>query len=98
MQPEWLDWAKRLQAIAQSGLTYSKDPFDIERMEQVRGISAEITAHHTDEPAEKLVGLFSAETGYATPKVGVRAAIFRENGSAPEILILEAFFKAALPS
>lgn len=33
-QPEWLEWAKELQFIAQAGLTYSKDAFDIERFER----------------------------------------------------------------
>lgn len=41
-QPEWLEWAKELQFIAQAGLTYSKDAFDIERFERIREISAEI--------------------------------------------------------
>jgi len=31
----WLEWTRRLQAIAQSGLTYAKDPYDVERYEQV---------------------------------------------------------------
>lgn len=31
--PDWLDWAKELQFIAQAGLTYSKDPFDLERFQ-----------------------------------------------------------------
>lgn len=39
-QPEWLEWAKELQFIAQAGLTYSKDAFDIERFERIREISA----------------------------------------------------------
>ena len=39
--PRWLEWAKELQFIAQAGLTYSRDPFDIERFERIREISAE---------------------------------------------------------
>jgi len=30
-EPQWLSWSKRLQAIAQNGLTFAGDPFDIER-------------------------------------------------------------------
>ena len=44
MEPKWLDWAKRLQAIAQNGLTFAEGHFDVERYEQVRQIAAEILA------------------------------------------------------
>ena len=43
----WLDWAKELQFIAQAGLTYSKDPFDLERFQRIREISAEIVSRQT---------------------------------------------------
>ena len=36
VQPQWLEWAKELQFIAQGGLTYSKDVFDIERLEKLQ--------------------------------------------------------------
>ena len=36
--PNWLAWSRRLQAIAQIGLTYAQDPFDIERYHQIRDI------------------------------------------------------------
>jgi len=75
--PEWMQWAQRLQAIAQNGLTYSRDPFDIERFNQVRQIAAEIFASGSDSVrAESLVELFQRNFGYATPKVDVRAAVF----------------------
>ena len=50
--PRWLEWAKELQFIAQAGLTYSRDPFDIERFERIREISAEIMSHQSDLPIE----------------------------------------------
>ena len=79
-QPELLQWAQRLQAIAQNGLTYSKDPFDVERFNQVRQIAAEILAAGSAATTpEALVELFKRNFGYATPKVDVRAAVFREN-------------------
>lgn len=75
--PEWLQWAQRLQAIAQNGLTYSKDPFDVERFNQVRRIAAEILASASETTsAESLVDVFRRNFGYATPKVDVRAAVF----------------------
>ena len=76
MIPDWLRWAQRLQAIAQSGLTYAKDPYDRERYEEVRGLAAEIGATLSGEQPSTLQTLFAAEGGYATPKVDVRAAVF----------------------
>jgi ADP-ribose pyrophosphatase YjhB (NUDIX family) len=79
MNPAWLDWTQRLQAIAQTGLTYAADPYDVERYEQIRDIAAEIAAAHTDAGFEHISGLFSDQAGYATPKVDVRGAVFRDN-------------------
>ena len=75
--PRWLEWAKELQFIAQAGLTYSRDPFDIERFERIREISAEIMSHQSDLPIEKVKELFCNETGFQTPKLDTRAAIFK---------------------
>jgi hypothetical protein len=47
MDPDWLRWVKRLQAIAQDGLTYTGDDYDAGRYEQVREIAAEILAAHS---------------------------------------------------
>ena len=76
---EWLDWAKRIQALSQAGLTFSKDVYDIERYEELRGISAEIMAKHTDLEINKIKELFANETGYQTPKIDVRGAVFKDN-------------------
>ena len=79
MDPKWLEWAKELQAIAQNGLTYAKNPFDIERYKAVREIAAEIVATHSDVDLNYVRGLFVSEAGHATPKVDVRGAVFRDN-------------------
>ncbi|MGL4573130.1 MAG: NUDIX hydrolase [Clostridium sp.] len=79
MEEKWLNWAKRLQSIAQSGITYSKDKYDIERFEEIRNLSSEILKEYTDIPTEKVKDLFCNEKGYQTPKVDVRAAIFINN-------------------
>lgn len=76
---EWLRWAKRLQAISQDGLTYTKDRYDVERYELLREIAAEIMSRHSDADQRYVSGLFAAELGPATPKVDVRAAVFRAN-------------------
>jgi ADP-ribose pyrophosphatase YjhB (NUDIX family) len=79
MNPTWLDWAQRLQAIAQNGLTFSRDHFDIERYEQLRAIAAEIMAAHSESDVNVIRDLFAGQVGYATPKVDVRGAVFRDD-------------------
>ncbi|MEC0275222.1 NUDIX hydrolase [Peribacillus castrilensis] len=79
MEPKWLEWAKQLQSIAQAGLTYSKDVYDLERFELVRNISVEILSHQTDMNKTVIKDLFANETGYATPKVDIRSVVFRDN-------------------
>lgn len=78
MKPDWLRWAQELQAIAQTGIAFSQDPFERERFESVRRIAAEILVSHTDVPADRVRGILESQTGYATPKVGVRAAVFQQ--------------------
>lgn len=75
----WLDWAVKLQAIAQSGLHYGKDKFDLERYEQIRDIAAEMISYKTEIPIDKVKDLFCNEFGYQTPKLDTRAAIFKDN-------------------
>lgn len=75
----WLQWAIELQSLAQAGLTYGKDVYDRERYERIREISAEMLSHMSDVPIEKVKTLFCNETGYQTPKIDTRAAIFEED-------------------
>ena len=79
MQPKWLDWATRLQAIAQSGLTFARDPYDVERYEALREIAAEMLAAGSDAEVSYIRDLFADQAGYATPKVDVRGAVFRDD-------------------
>lgn len=81
----WLDWAIELQSLAQAGLTYGKDKFDLERYERIREISAEIIANKSGLDSEKVKTLFCNEIGYQTPKIDTRAAIFKED----KILLLK---------
>ena len=76
-----MGWVRRLQAIAQSGLTYAKDPYDAERYEQVRTIAAELAASRSEATAERIDALFSKESGYATPKLDVRAVVLDGEGA-----------------
>ncbi len=78
-EPAWLTWSRRLNAIAQTGLTFSNDPFDIERYEQIRDIAAEMMSAGTGDPIAAIVDLFQQDTGYATPNVDVRGAVFQQD-------------------
>ncbi|WP_343223928.1 NUDIX hydrolase [Pseudoflavonifractor sp. An187] len=75
-QEKWLEWAMELQSIAQAGLFYSKDKFDLERFERIRTVAAEMVSHQTELPLNKVKDLFCNETGYQTPKIDTRAAMF----------------------
>ena len=75
----WLQWAIELQSLAQAGLTYGKDVYDRERYERIREISAEIMSNMSDIPTETIKNLFCNETGYQTPKLDTRAAIFKDD-------------------
>ena len=73
---KWLEWAKELQFLAQAGLTYTKDDFDRERFVRIREIAAEMVSMQSDLPLSKVKDLFCNETGFQTPKLDTRAAIF----------------------
>ncbi len=88
-----LTWAIELQFIAQAGQTYSKDPFDLERFDRIREISAEIMSMKSGLSMNVVRELFCNETGYQTPKLDTRAAIF-ENG---RILMVREGDKWSLP-
>ena len=76
--PRGLAWAQRLQAIAQTGLGYQPHQYDRERYEQIREIAAEMIAYQAEASVDVVRGLMTTGEGYATPKVDVRAAVFRE--------------------
>lgn len=91
---KWLQWAVELQSLAQAGLTYGKDVYDKERYERIREISAEMLSYKTEISIEKVKELFCNETGYQTPKLDTRAAIF-DNGKI--LLVKENNGKWSLP-
>ena len=71
-----LDWARKVQAIAQNGLAFTKDPFDRERFTQLTDLVASLLATELDIPLEKAKGFWDGDEGYVTPKVDVRGGIF----------------------
>lgn len=76
---KWLKWAVRLQSIAQAGITYCDNKYELERYEEIREIAAEMLSYKTEIPMEKVKELFCNETGYQTPKIDTRAAIFQDD-------------------
>jgi ADP-ribose pyrophosphatase YjhB (NUDIX family) len=79
MEPKWLNWARQLAAISQSGLTYSDNQYEIERYQAIRDVAAEMMAAGSDMEKVRFAELFLRQTGYATPKVDVRGAAFRDD-------------------
>ena len=76
---KWLELAIEIQSLAQSGLAYTKNVYDIERYERLRDISAEMISMKTDLEFNKIKDLFCNETGYQTPKIDTRAVIFKDD-------------------
>jgi len=75
-----------LQALAQAGLAYSTTRYDLDRYQEIRSISARLLQELTEEPLEKIIRVFASEDGYQTPKVDIRAVMFRD---AQEILLVK---------
>jgi ADP-ribose pyrophosphatase YjhB (NUDIX family) len=75
----WVNWVRRLQSIAQNGRNYCKNEFDLQRYQQVENIAAEIAAKYSDGELQTIKEMFGGETGPATPKIDVRAAVVSEN-------------------
>jgi ADP-ribose pyrophosphatase YjhB (NUDIX family) len=82
---KWLKWANELQSIAQAGLTYSTNEFDLQRYRQIQTLSSEILAHHSFDSFEKIKQLLAQEQYYLTPKLDVRTAIIQND----EILMVK---------
>jgi len=75
-EPLWLAIARELQALAQAGLTYSKDFYDRERFQRIRVLAAQLMADGAGSPVERILDLFQHDVGYPTPKIDVRGAAF----------------------
>ena len=80
MEPDWLVWARRIQALAQTGMAFTKDGYDRERYEALRTLAAEMLAARSGGDPARIEALFAEQSGYATPKVDVRGAVFDRDG------------------
>src|SRR5215217_3918850 len=76
--PKWMDWAREIFSLSQSGLTYSGNEYDIERYTRLQAITAEIIASESEMTKEFVLDSFSMQAGYITPKIDVRGAVLRD--------------------
>lgn len=76
--PHWLEWAREIQALAQTGRTYAVNEFQLGRYRRLTEIAAEMLSTQAGIDYQPVFQSFSAQNGYATPKVDVRGAVFRE--------------------
>ncbi len=72
-----LEWARKVQAIAQNGLAFSRDPFDRVRYQELEQLTATMLATELEAPLATVRTFWQGEHGYATPKVDVRGGVFR---------------------
>lgn len=77
--PRWLEWAREIQAIAQTGAHFSENQYQRERYQRLMEIAAEIIAGHSHQEYTHLLDLFNQQIGYATPKIDVRGAVFQND-------------------
>ncbi|MGE5123915.1 MAG: NUDIX hydrolase [Acidobacteriaceae bacterium] len=75
--PQWLDWAREIQALAQTGLYYAENVYHRQRYERLLEIAAEITSQHSNLEYPIALTVFHSSIGYATPRVDVRGAVFQ---------------------
>jgi ADP-ribose pyrophosphatase YjhB (NUDIX family) len=77
-EPQWLSIAREVRAIAQTGLAFTADGFDLQRYERLRELAARLMAQGSATEQESILELLRQERGYATPKVDVRGAAFED--------------------
>ena len=75
----WLQWGRTLQALAQNGLAFCENPYDRERYTKLQQVASEIMSEYSGADFSRVHNFYRYEQGYATPKVDVRAAVFRDN-------------------
>lgn len=76
--PRWLEWAREIQALSQTGYHYAENHYQRERYQRLLDIAAEITSEYSCLAFAPLNEIFQAQIGYATPRVDVRGAVFEE--------------------
>jgi ADP-ribose pyrophosphatase YjhB (NUDIX family) len=75
---QWLHWAREIQALSQTGHHFAENEYQRERYQRLGEIAAEIISNYSGLELEPLAGLFQDQAGYATPRVDVRGAVFKD--------------------
>jgi ADP-ribose pyrophosphatase YjhB (NUDIX family) len=76
--PQWLEWARQIQALSQTGYHYAENEYQRQRYQRLTEIAAEIIHDCAGLEIDPLLDAFHAQIGYATPRVDVRAAVFQD--------------------
>ncbi len=77
--PKWLEWAREIQQLSQTGLAFAVSDYEKQRYKRLTEITAEIVAHHTSLEKEAVEKVLMKQPGYATPKIDVRAAVIEDD-------------------
>jgi ADP-ribose pyrophosphatase YjhB (NUDIX family) len=72
-----LKWARKVQAVAQTGLAFTQDIYDRGRFQELQELAAELVAAELEIPLGEAKSFWKGDDGYATPKVDVRGAVFK---------------------
>lgn len=75
--PRWLDWAREIQALAQTSAAYAENEWQVQRYHRLQEIAAEIITSYSTLSCDALSDVFKAQIGYATPRIDVRGAVFQ---------------------
>lgn len=76
--PFWLEIARELQALSQTGLAFCQNEFDKDRYNKLNSISVRILEHHNNAEIEDCEKIFLNQPGYSTPKIDVRSAVVED--------------------
>ena len=75
---KWLETLNQMAGLAQSGLHYSKDVYDQERYQQLlHYVQSLLDLNQIN--TDGFISNVLKDVGYATPKMDVRAVVFKEN-------------------
>ena len=76
--PRWLQWAREIQALAQTGYHYAENDYQRDRYHRLLEIAAEIVSERSNLEYSSLRDTFQTAIGYATPRIDVRGAVFQD--------------------
>jgi ADP-ribose pyrophosphatase YjhB (NUDIX family) len=77
--PKWLEWAREIQQLSQTGLAFAKTEYEMMRYKRLIELTAEIVEYHTHLDKSEIEKVFMKQPGYATPKIDVRAAVIKDD-------------------